>query len=401
MTTAAKKAAPKKAAAKKAAPKKKATTMAAIAEQNNLFDPNTPVELGITKQGIAALRKKHDPAKIPEDLSDKEQYAFVKSNALALRDVRTALEHKRKELVAGATAWRDKVNGEAGELKGLIEELESPWKTARQEYDDEQARLKREAAEKEERRIADIEAKVDGIRTMTDDLLGADLETLEGVLAEAQAIEVTVDEYMEFTEAASQVLGQTIQSLKVAVDSARQSETMRKQLEEQQEENNRKQARENKFNRCRSLPVDLMDGDLPDMKAGIEELQSIIHDAQNGIPSDFSDAEHHELIAVCENSIQKLGRLVEMKTAEQERIAAEMAEREKAEQEEKAKQEAQEQANIEATKDQADNVLDYLGRLQAVEKPFVDDPYLIEMLNYIERVNTELESKLKSRFNIS
>ena len=90
------------------------------------------------------------------------KYQIVRDGIADCRDLRTAIERKRKELKEDSLKWGKLVDGEARRLTALILEIEEPLKLTKQAVDDEKERVKQEKAQAERLRIeAELKAKRD------------------------------------------------------------------------------------------------------------------------------------------------------------------------------------------------------------------------------------------------
>lgn len=187
---------------------------------------NQIVEYGVTDAALATLTEKYS---VVPDASTKEGYAEIKAGLKELSPLRIDVEKKRKELKAEALAYGKKVDGEAKRITGVILDLETPFKEAKQYHDEEAARIKQAELEKEQARIDAIKQKVTDIDNLIEGLLGADVETLESRLEEARKIEVTNVNFEDFIEQARESMAKTVETLEQAI-------TERKAFEQQQAE---------------------------------------------------------------------------------------------------------------------------------------------------------------------
>ncbi len=116
----------------------------------------TPVRFEITEEAIS-LKREHYAALSADSAKGYEQVRLAIADC---RNMRVAIEAKRKELKADALEYGRMVDSAAKTLTGLIEELEEPLKLKKAAVDDEKARIKREKEEAERARIeAELQAK--------------------------------------------------------------------------------------------------------------------------------------------------------------------------------------------------------------------------------------------------
>ena len=110
---------------------------------------------------ISELKVKFKGLKI-KGIDDKKGYEEVKKAQLIMRDYRTSVEKKRTELKADSIKIGKGIDEEARRLTALIAEVEDPLKEKRQAIDDakkaEEERIEREAEEKFQNRIKELEA---------------------------------------------------------------------------------------------------------------------------------------------------------------------------------------------------------------------------------------------------
>ncbi|MFV9616128.1 MAG: hypothetical protein ACNYZG_09235 [Gammaproteobacteria bacterium] len=209
--------------------------MSEVAQQQTVAtipDPKAPIVLGVTKQALAALKKKYAASKVP-DASTKDGYQAIMETRRTLVPLRTGVEKEAKIQKEAAQLHITNINRVKDHIIGTIQAIEKPWYDARKAEDDRIAAEKLEAEQAEDRRVAEIEAKVGDIQALTENLLGADLAKLAARLVEAEAIVITDAEFMEFVEPASVVLGRAKEQLSAAVESAKALAEQQKEIDAQ------------------------------------------------------------------------------------------------------------------------------------------------------------------------
>lgn len=197
-----------------------------------IIDPKAPISLGITKIALGKLKKKFSA--VP-DATTKEGYNAIKEAKSELTPLRTSVEKERKLQVAAAVEHQRKVNAVAKTITETIQAIEAPLYAAKKAVDEAEVRRKQEEIEKEEKRISEIEGKVEILQSMAEGLLGASLEVLEARLKMANDIEITEEGYMEFVDPATIVLGQVKQQLEAAISNATVMAEQQEQLKAQQD----------------------------------------------------------------------------------------------------------------------------------------------------------------------
>ena len=169
---------------------------------------NIPGEYGISDAKIAELAEKYNDLR---EIKDTASRAMAAAGRRECRELRIAVEIKRKELKADALEFGRKVDGEAKRVTELLRQVEDPL----------DALIKADEARREEekqaklRAIAEAEAKerarVDGIKDLMDRHFGPSavlalhsmpIDDLAGRLETAECVAEMGDDYAEFTEEA-------------------------------------------------------------------------------------------------------------------------------------------------------------------------------------------------------
>jgi len=130
-------------------------------------------EFNQTEGALAVLKEKY--TEIP-DCSTKEGYEECRIGIAELRTLRTSLDKVRKGLNADDQARINFRNSEAKRITGELTALENPMKAAKQAVDEEKERKKREAAEKEQKRVDMIRHQIN--------LIGVSMQAYPGMSEE-------------------------------------------------------------------------------------------------------------------------------------------------------------------------------------------------------------------------
>jgi hypothetical protein len=169
---------------------------------------NIPGEYGISDAKIAELAEKYKDLR---EIKDTASRAMAAAGRRECRELRIAVEIKRKELKSDALEFGRKVDGEAKRVTELLRQVEEPL----------DALIKADEARREEekqaklRAIAEAEAKerarVDGIKALMDRHFGPSavlalhsmpIDDLAGRLETSECVAEMGDDYAEFTEEA-------------------------------------------------------------------------------------------------------------------------------------------------------------------------------------------------------
>jgi hypothetical protein len=178
-----------------------------------------PVLVSLTKKHLNQLAKLYDPATIPvAKKKGDENYLVIHNMSMDIVKHRSRLEKVRKSETAEANAHIKTVNGEAKEIRLILEGYEAPWAAEKKRLDDAEAIAKAEATRIELDRVNKIEARIEEIKAMTSNLLAASADALWVRIVEAEKIIITEDEFSEYEEAANHILKTVIQTLSTAHD---------------------------------------------------------------------------------------------------------------------------------------------------------------------------------------
>ncbi len=188
------------------------------------------------------------------DYSNTKGYAEGEEGRKELKGYRVALDKKRKELGAEARKHLELINGEAKRINNVIVGLENPFIEAKKAEDEKVERIKREEAEKEQRRVEAIESTIKWMRNLvfvnrTPVSIGESIKQVESIIPDDGS-------YDEFADAVSHVKSDVLielnsmmddaakrvkEAARVADEAAKQKE-QRKVLEAQQAEIDRQKA---------------------------------------------------------------------------------------------------------------------------------------------------------------
>lgn len=146
-------------------------------------------------------------------ISNKAGRDQAHSAAMALKSKRVEIQKRAKEVREDAVAFQKAVIAKGDELAAIIEPEEQRLISLRDAWDEEQARIKREAAEAEQRRKAWHESQITGIRGVVLNAAGAAPEKLRGLIAELELIEPSEEIHAEYAPVVARAKAETLSKL--------------------------------------------------------------------------------------------------------------------------------------------------------------------------------------------
>jgi len=179
---------------------------------SNLTTPTFPaVVFSVTDAGIAELEAKHKGLVVAH--GDKKGYLALTQAIAEVRTARTDVEKRRKELKQDALDYGRLVDSTAKRITERLEAIEGPLKQNKELIDAENERIKREKEEAERLRIAGIQSQIAAIANATAALATATADRLRQAIEKAQAMEISISEYEEFTQQATDAKAAAIAAL--------------------------------------------------------------------------------------------------------------------------------------------------------------------------------------------
>lgn len=146
-------------------------------------------------------------------ISNKAGRDQAHSAAMALKSKRVEIQKRAKEVREDAVAFQKAVIAKGDELAAIIEPEEQRLISLRDAWDEEQARIKREAAEAEQRRKAWHESQVASIRGVVLNAAGAAPEKLRGLITELDLIEPSEEIHAEYAPVVARAKAETLSKL--------------------------------------------------------------------------------------------------------------------------------------------------------------------------------------------
>ena len=157
--------------------------------------------------------------------------------AMTLENRRVEIQRRAKEVREDAVAFQKAVIAKGDELAALIEPEEQRLLKLRDAWDAEQERIKREAAEAEQRRKQGHEAKIADIRSVVVDSSGKSALCLQHIISGLEMEDVSEASFEEYAPVASRAKAETLDKLRAmkAEAEAREAEQARIKAEQEAE----------------------------------------------------------------------------------------------------------------------------------------------------------------------
>ncbi|MBO7414004.1 MAG: hypothetical protein J6U20_10160 [Fibrobacter sp.] len=147
------------------------------------------------------------------DISTKEGVSQIKSCARQIASAKTKIDNLGKQVVA--------------ELKELPKIIDANRRNFRERMEALQDEIRRPVTEIEER-----EAEIDRIKTVHQQLIGADSATIKQNIESVKAIELTAEKWKESLEKATKAVTEEINALETMLKAAEKREAEERELEE-------------------------------------------------------------------------------------------------------------------------------------------------------------------------
>ena len=168
----------------------------------NITTPTFPaVVFSVTDAGIAELEAKHRGLVVAH--GDKKGYLALTQAIAEVRTARTDVEKRRKELKQDALEYGRLVDSTAKAITERLEAIETPLKANKEQIDAENERIKREKEEAERLRITGIQSLIAAIANAPAAFAAANTDRLRQAIEKAEAMEISIADYEEFTQQAT------------------------------------------------------------------------------------------------------------------------------------------------------------------------------------------------------
>jgi len=191
---------------------------------------DTLVKFDIETAVIVALDTKYKDIKV----TDGKSKAFVMGGLAEYRELRLSVVDGHKKQKAEALEFCRFLDNEKIRVLGRLEPGETKLKESRKEYDDEIAAKKAEKEAIEQARVDKIRSRINDLQAMNTNIPLLSLEELREINWALEATEISVTEYMEFTEEANKVLSDVHNFVEKYITTAIQKE--KEDVERKEEE---------------------------------------------------------------------------------------------------------------------------------------------------------------------
>jgi len=260
----------------------------AVIKENMTIEENAVIELKqqpfkmqtisypVTEEILQAAEKKY--AVVPEDLSDKENYKFVKTGISIVGKMGTQVENRRKELNRDALDYMSGNNSKAKTLKNRLVAIRQPMKDKKTTFDTAEEIKKREVERKEEERQDKIELGMERLRSIVSQHIMSGSTQLQEI---KEGIEIDDLKWAEErTEKAEELKADALArmaellKMKLQTENAEKAEEEREQQERiRQKEQTEKNARVAEENKKQADELAAAQKKLKDDQESIEEKQ--------------------------------------------------------------------------------------------------------------------------------
>lgn len=186
--------------------------------------PKHVIEYNITDAALLELAERYGGMVITQDNLDDGKAARKE-----VRDVRLAVEDKRKELKKDALEYGRAVDAKANEIKAKIAKIEEPLAEQLDAIANEEKR-------KEEERIATIESHLAVLRAYGQDTEDRTLAELQQWQEQLTEYEITEEVFQEFREQAVGAKAESESRLRIAIDRKQKAEEEAARLEQQRKQ---------------------------------------------------------------------------------------------------------------------------------------------------------------------
>ncbi len=273
----------------------------------------------VTDAEIAKLNDKYMSLKI-NGQEDVKGYRVVRSARMEIKGKRIDVEKKRKELKEESLKFGKAVDGEAKRITALLLPIETHLTEQEKTIDDEKARIKREAAEKEQKRI---QGRIQGLFDTGMAFNGTGYVYQDIIISPEQVNTMTDDEYHAKVNDVAEA--KRVEASKLAeIERKKKEEEVRlaKQKAEQEAEQKRLEAENERIKKAQEKKEAELKAERDKLEAEKEAVEKVKQDAidkkkhQEEIEKTKKEAEEKAVIEAKE----KAKKEAEEK-AEKERIA--------------------------------------------------------------------------------
>lgn len=195
------------------------------------------VEYESTASALVTLKEKYGG--VIYDVTTAKGMKEAKDARKVVRNYRTSLESKRKEIKAPALQRCRDIDDEAKAITVELRSLEGPIDEQIKAEDQRKQREKEEADRRERERVETIKDGIDAILLTPGQLIGKPVSDLESAAIDLRMSPIAADAFAEFTQEALAAKQQAMQQLASMIEAAKAQEELaemkRKQVEQEAE----------------------------------------------------------------------------------------------------------------------------------------------------------------------
>ncbi len=345
----------------------------------------------LTPEAVAKMAE--DYLKIEVIFDDKESYGVARDAKTRCVKARTGTEERRKDLTKEARQWQTDVNQAAKDLLAPLVPVEEHLKAELKKEDDRKEAILEEKRNKEIKRIATIQEKIEDIRRKAENLTNMSSGTLSALVESVQNTEISLEEFQEFAQHAKTAKEAAI----ITIEKAHAAQIQQEQADEARKVENERLERIRLEQEAKAAELkEYEDKIIAERKAEQEKID---------IEKAVVRAEQAEIEASKKAEQERIDReKFKAQAKEAARIQAEKDAKEKAEREErervkKEQAEVEEKARREALKPDVEKLLAYGQRLVDVKVPAMIDKatlaLLAETYNQVKDIHRELKRSIE------
>jgi len=186
----------------------------------------------ITPKEIAERLKEYDQLKVIE--ADTKSYKKVRSALTSIITTRVEVDKRRKQLGEDARKLVSNINQAAKMLIEPMTPYEDRFKSELNTEDDRKTEIKAVKEAIEQARVDKIRSRINDLQVMVTQVPLLSLKELGAMAEDLDAIEISVVDYMEFTEEAKNVLNRTCETVQrfIVIITEKEKEDVKRKEEE-------------------------------------------------------------------------------------------------------------------------------------------------------------------------
>ena len=165
----------------------------------------------ITPKEIAERLKEYDQLKVIE--ADTKSYKKVRSALTSIITTRVEVDKRRKQLGEDARKLVSNINQAAKMLIEPMTPYEDRFKSELNTEDDRKAEIKSEKEAIEQARVDKIRSRINDLQAVLITIITLPSNKIQAIQMEVESIEISVIDYMEFTEEAERVKANVLNTI--------------------------------------------------------------------------------------------------------------------------------------------------------------------------------------------